>query len=86
MKGGEDLLSTETVLKALGMQIIRLREHNDKCNAEDESLCVLKLQIIGNLMRLFCPKRCEKATKKLSKHIEQQHIDIPIHIEPKFNG
>lgn len=48
MKPRVDLLSRETVMKALGVQMRRLELGKDRFSAENEILRVAKLEIIGH--------------------------------------
>lgn len=81
MKLGEELLSRQTVVNALVIQIRRLREEKeDKLSAENEGLRVAKQEIIGVPMSLLRPNRSAKRTKNPSEHKEEQYPGIAIYI------
>lgn len=65
MKLREDLLRRDTVVKALDLQISRIGKEKSKLIAEN-----------GLQMSHLCPKRYEKAIKKMREHIEEQYLGL----------
>lgn len=82
MKLGQDLLSTETVVKELGLQLRCIGERKSMLSAENGILPVAKQEMICLPISRLRPKPSSKATKKLRENIEEQYIGLAIHMNP----
>lgn len=66
MKFGEAFQKRETVVKALGIELRRLREDKDQPNSENESHRVTMQDIIGLPMSRLHSKRFSEGAESLS--------------------
>lgn len=71
-------------MKALTLHVECREEQGRKRAAKNESLTVLKRQIISLAMNGSCPKQTFKETKLIAESLDEQYEGIGIHIASMF--